>query len=501
MNFKNMNISDIIVPLILAFATVWGVNYFFFNPKDRALQHEFSAPQSKVECQPLQKEVLFSDEKRSKTATIIPVETEWGSLEFSTNGGSLSRLMFNRPSSDTVRSIGTIFPSESEEWQGSPFLVALESDTPYFYRVAKQHETDTTFELSFEGSSDVARISKTFIIYKNMPQVDVAFQIDPRGDNVVQPRILYPAPIMPALKENQMISADILVGTEKFKKEARSNIKPDNYWIQPLLFGAENKYFVHALVNDAGQFVKRAYYNLVGENQLQVILEGPAISKTEAWTLSFYMGPKESAPMSAVDERLENTLEYSGMWAPISRFLLMLLNWMYEYVHNYGYAIILLTACMRLLLLPFSLRAKQGMGDQAENRRQLQYIQQKYKNDPQAKAAAQAEHMRKHGLGLSGCLPMFIQMPLFFGLSKVLSNAIELYQAPFLWIKDLSSADPYYILPAAVVIGILYRALSIKDNNQRVPLLAMALVFGAVSTTLPAGLVLYIAISSALNVT
>lgn len=501
MNFKNMNITDIVVPLVLALATVWGINYYFFSPKDGAQQHEFSAPQSKVECQPLQKEIVFSDVKRSKVAQIIPIETSWGSLEFSTNGGSLTRLMFNRPMDDTVRSIGTIYPVDSEEWQNVPFLVAIDGDTPFFYRAVRQHDAGSTIELTFESSSDTAAITKTFIIYKEMRQVDLKLEVDPRGDKSVQPRIFYPAPIMPALKENQMTAGDILFGAEKFKKEYRTSIKPDNYWVEPLLFGAENKYFVHALVNDAQRFVKRAYYNLVGENQLQAILEGPAVSKAQTWTLSFYLGPKESAAMNPVDERLEYTLEYSGMWAPISRFLLMLLNWLNEYVHNYGYAIIILTAFIRLLLLPFSLRAKQGMSDRTETQRKLQYIQQKYKDDPQAKAAAQAEHMRKHGLGLSGCLPMLIQMPLFFGLSKVLSSSIELYQAPFLWIKDLSASDPYYILPAAVIIGILYRALTMKDNSQRVPLLVMALVFGAVSTTLPAGLVLYIAIGSVLNVT
>lgn len=501
MNFKNMTLSDIFVPLALAFATVWGMHYFFFSPKNAAQQYEFSAPQSKVECQPLVKEVEFSDEKRTQAATIIPVETEWGFFEFSTNGGALTRLTFNRPAADTVHSIGTIFPYESEEWSNSPFLIALDADTPYFYRVAQQEATDTTIELTLEGSSDIARVSKTFVIHKNKPQMDVRLQIQPRGDTSVQPRILYPAPFMPALKENQMMAGDILVGVEKFKKEYRNTIKPDNYWVEPLLFGAENKYFVHALINDANHFVKRAYYNLIGDNQLQAILEGPAVTKPQEWMLSFYLGPKESAPMSAVDERLEYTLEYSGMWAPISRFLLMLLNWLYEYVHNYGYAIILLTAAMRLLLLPFTLRAKQSMGNHPQRQRELQYIQQKYKDDPQGRAAAQTEHMRKYGLGLSGCLPLLIQMPIFFGLSKVLSNAIELYQAPFLWIKDLSAADPYYILPATVVLGFLYRALTIKENSQRVSMLAMAMIFGAFSSTFPAGLVLYIAISSALNVT
>lgn len=499
MNFKDMSISDLIVPLVLAFATVWGINYYFFSPKTGS-QYEFSAPQSKVECQPLQKDVLFSDAKRSKATMIVPVETSWGTLEFSTDGGSLSRLMFKRSADDTVRAIGTIYPFDGQEQNNVPFLVAIDDDTPFFYHLARQHDTGSAIELTFEGSSDRARISKTFIIHKEMRQIDLKLVVDPRGNAAVQPRIFYPAPIMPALKDQQLIAGDILFGTDTFKKEYRNTIKPDSYWVEPLLFGVENKYFVHALVKDEQQFVKRAYYNLVGKDQLQAILEGPAISKEKSWMLSFYLGPKESSAMNPVDERLEYTLEYSGMWAPISRWLLRLLNWLHEYVHNYGFAIILLTALIRLLLLPFSLRAKKGMSDRAEMQRKLQYIQQKYKDDPQARAAAQAEHMRKHGLGLSGCLPMLIQMPLFFGLSKVLSSSIELYQAPFLWIKDLSAGDPYYILPSAVVIGILYRALSVKDNNQRVPLMVMAIIFGAVSTTLPSGLVLYIAIGSVLNV-
>jgi YidC/Oxa1 family membrane protein insertase len=178
----------------------------------------------------------------------------------------------------------------------------------------------------------------------------------------------------------------------------------------------------------------------------------------------------------------------------------MILNWLNEYVHNYGFAIIILTALIRLLLLPFSLRAKKGLKDGAARQRELQYIQQKYKDDPQARAQAQAEYMRKHGFGISGCLPLLIQMPVFFGLSKVLSSSIELYQAPFLWIKDLSASDPYYILSVLVTLGILYRAFTSKDNAQRMPLLGMAIVFGAFSATLPAGLVLYIAIGSLLNV-
>ncbi len=490
-----MNIKDMIIPFILAIGTTWAIQHFFFGPKDSTQQYEFSAPQSQLECSPLSKNVSFAEGKR-KAEQIVPIETSWGSLEFSTNAASLSRLSFKR-SMDGERVIGTIFPSNDQE--NRAFMVAIDDQTPYQYRVVDQKDTGSTIELTFEGSSDQVSIRKTFVIYKELHQIDLKLSVIPAKNQSVQPRIFYPAPIMPELKEQQAIAGDVLFGADTFKKELRDSIKPDNYWVKPTLFGAENKYFVHALVGDAHGFAQRAYYKLIDAKQLQAIVEGPVIDTEKNWNLSFYVGPKESSAMKPVSENLEYTLDYSGIWAPISRILLMLLNWINDFVHNYGWAIIILTVLMKLLLMPFSMRAKQSLKGRSEMQKRLQYIQQKYKDNPQAKAEAQSEFMRKHGLGLGGCLPMLLQIPIFLGLSRVLSSSIELYQSSFLWIKDLSAPDPYYILPVFVLLGIVRSAFN-ADAQQRLPLLAMALVFGAVSATLPSGLVLYIAIGAILNI-
>ena len=107
-----MNIKDMIIPLILAVATTWGIHYFFFGSKDTAQQYEFSAPQTVVECAPLSKDISFATEKRPKREELVPVETSWGSLEFSTDAASLSRLVFKR-SVNGARTLGTIFPTEA----------------------------------------------------------------------------------------------------------------------------------------------------------------------------------------------------------------------------------------------------------------------------------------------------------------------------------------------------------------------------------------------------
>ena len=203
----------------------------------------------------------------------------------------------------------------------------------------------------------------------------------------------------------------------------------------------------------------------------------------------------------AVDQRLEQTLDYYGFLAPVARALLAMLKFLYSYFHNYGYAIIVLTALMKLVLLPVTLRSERGMKQRLEFQKKLQYVQQRYKNDPQTLAHERAELMRKHGFkDMAGCLPLLIQIPMFFALSRVLSSSIELYRAPFgFWIQDLSLRDPYYILPLLIALTMLVQA-GFADKQQRVSILVMALIFGAFTTTLSAGLALYIFVSTLLSV-
>ncbi len=493
-----MNIKDLFFPFILTVSTVLLINFFFFSKKDTA-QYQFTAPQTAVECSPLSRNLDFVDTKRS-ASKIESVETSWGNLEFSTNGAALTRLEFERPMDGKTQFISTIFPLEEDAKEGRAFLVGLNESAPYQYRLADRRETDNTIDLTFEGSSDHARIKKTFVIYKHIYQMDMKLSIDPKGDNVVQARIFYPAPLMPALKEQNQTAGDVMYGADTFKKLYRDSIKPETFWVNPTLFGVENKYFMHSLVGDTDGFVQRAYYKLVGQKQLLAIVEGPATNQETEWTLSFYLGPKEGQVMAAVDQRLEKALDYSGFWAPISRLLLMLINWLNDYLHNYGWAIVVLTILIRLLLLPFSLRAEQGVKDRTEAQKRMQYIKRKYKDNPEARTQAEMAHLKKHGVGLASCWPNLVQIPIFFGLSRVLSSAFEMYGAPFLWMKDLSAPDPYYILPIIVVLGMLGSAFTMPgDAKQRLPMVAMGIGFGAVSMSFSAGLVLYLALGGVLN--
>jgi len=133
--------------------------------------------------------------------------------------------------------------------------------------------------------------------------------------------------------------------------------------------------------------------------------------------------------------------------------------------------------------------------------KKVRYLQQKYKEDPDMLARERAELVKKHGMpGLSGCLPLLIQFPIFIALSRVLSGSIELYRAPFCcWIRDLSMPDQYYVLPLLLVLSMVAQALT-ADKAQRFSLLAMAILFGAITSSLAAGLTIYILMNAVLGV-
>lgn len=493
-----MNIKDFIIPVALATLVVVGVRYYFSKPStasDGSNATGFIAPKVKQEYEPLNKEIEFVDTPQSVPEHTTNVETAWGHLVFSTNGAVLKQLNFKRIIDGKEQLIATIDTADNQQ-EDRCFLVALQSKTPYFYTLVDRKYSDDTIELRYEASLDSGRISKTFIVYKNRCEIDLKVDLNV-SSGAVHPRVFFPAPFMKEIASTDVIDAVLVNRHDTFEKITRASVDEQAGWYAPTLFGTDSRYFVHACVKDPQAFVKRAYYKFGDKMGLVSILEGAPVEQATSWTISFYMGPKESHPMALVDARLEQTMEYHGILAPISRILLAVLNWLYDYVHNYGLAIILLTFLIKLILLPFSLKGEQSMKKQREFQKKIAYLQQKHKANPELLNEERNELMRKQGVGgmVGGCLPMLLQIPIFFALNKVLSSSFELYKAPMLWISDLSATDPYYILPVFVAIVMLLNALISSDSQQMVTGIIMALVFGAVTASLSAGLALYIGMS------
>lgn len=496
-----MNIKDLLVPVTLALLTTWAVQYFIFyrnagTSSDQVQSGQtFTAPQNQVQARPLNREVDFIDSDAAEIQpTITQIETEHAHYTFSSAGASLQQLTFKREADGKPILINTIEPYDAIARDEVSFLVAFNEKTPYNYTLVSQQRLATATELVYQADTPDATIQKTFTVHDDKYQIDLALKITPKH-GPVQARLLFGSPYIAQVKDDQ-ISAVYNTQKGSLEKESRSKIDLNKGWFAPSFFGTEDKYFVHAMVSDQNKFAQRAYYALRDKQVISMLESGP-IEQATTWNLSFFVGPKDEKVMSVVDPRLEQLLDYSGILAPLARVLLKALNYLYSLLGNYGWAIVALTLLINLLLLPLSLSSMQGAKKYTEFQKKLEYIGKKYKDDPDTLARERAELISKHGLPMGGCLPKLLQLPIFFALNRVLSNSIQLYQAPFLWIKDLSAKDPYYILPIAVMISMILQS-SAGDPKQRFTMLAMALIVGAFVSNFSAGLCLFILVGMVL---
>lgn len=270
----------------------------------------------------------------------------------------------------------------------------------------------------------------------------------------------------------------------------------------------EDRYFLIALV--ARRLSSEGNLRMVREPGWVTMTFSPSQLSVPAGGLyeevyTIYMGPKEREALKETGVGLEKAVDY-GWFSFLAIPILKLLLIFHSLVKNWGIAIILLTIIVKLLLNPLSVKAlKQMKGMQALQPR-LAELKERYKNDRQRLNLETMQLFKNHKVNpMGGCLPMLIQMPIYIALYKVLYNAIELYHAPFFGIyRDLSAADPYFILP--ILLGV-FMFLQQKmtpsasvDPAQRQMMMIMPVMFTAFMLFLPLGLVLYILVNTVMGV-
>lgn len=183
-----------------------------------------------------------------------------------------------------------------------------------------------------------------------------------------------------------------------------------------------------------------------------------------------------------------------GIWGPIERIIILILNFFYSLVKNYGFAIILFALLFKIIFFPLSRQMLISQQKMQMVQPELKKIQDKYKNDPQALNREMMHLYKTYRVNpFSGCLPLLIQFPIFISLYQVLSTSFEFRGAPFvLWIKDLAVKDPYYVLPVVMgVLMLLQSLMTTVDPRQRFMVIMMPLVMIFVFLNFPSGLQLY----------
>ena len=194
-----------------------------------------------------------------------------------------------------------------------------------------------------------------------------------------------------------------------------------------------------------------------------------------------------------VDLSLRDTIDF-GFFGILGKPLFLLLHLIYDFIPNWGIAIIILTIILRIVLFPLNHKSLKAMKKMADLAPEIQKLQKKYKDDPQKLQQEMLKLYAEHGANpMSGCLPIVAQIPIFIALYNVLMVAVELKNVPFLWVPDLSQHDPFYILPILMGLSMVAQQwiTPSSDKNQKFIMYAMAGIFTFLFMNFPAGLVLY----------
>jgi len=185
--------------------------------------------------------------------------------------------------------------------------------------------------------------------------------------------------------------------------------------------------------------------------------------------------------------------------------MLWLLKFFYNLIHNYGVAIILLTIVIKLILYPLTHKSFKSMKEMQKIQPKITALREKYKDNKEMLNKEIMTLYRTQKVNpLGGCLPMLLQIPVFFALYKVLLDSIELRHAPFIfWIQDLSAKDPYYITPILMGASMFIQQKmtpQVGDPTQAKLMLMLPIVFTFMFLNFPSGLVIYWLVNNLLSI-
>ncbi|WP_394949726.1 membrane protein insertase YidC [uncultured Helicobacter sp.] len=233
----------------------------------------------------------------------------------------------------------------------------------------------------------------------------------------------------------------------------------------------------------------------------------PYVRSSGESVLQGYIGPKDFKILESINPNLTDVVEY-GMITFFARWVFWLLAWLYDVCGNWGWSIVLLTLIVRVILYPLSYKGMVSMQKLKDLAPKMKEIQERYKGDPQKLQMHMMELYKKHGANpLGGCLPLLLQIPVFFAIYRVLYNAIELKNSAWIfWINDLSAIDPYFVLP--VLMGVsMYVSQRLTPSNFTDPMqekifkmLPWFFMVFFIIFPFPAGLVLYWTINNIFSI-
>ncbi len=247
------------------------------------------------------------------------------------------------------------------------------------------------------------------------------------------------------------------------------------------------------------------------DKSLEISLRVPTFilqpGASKIFTFDAYIGPKDSALLTEAGHGIVENIDY-GWFGVLSRPLLWLLLKINGFVSNLGIAIILLTVFIKLLTFPLTNKSFKAQQQMKKIQPRLKELQTKYSHDKAMLAQQQMAFYKEEGINpMAGCLPILIQMPVWFALYQMLGNSVELFEQPFYgWISSLTQPDPYYVMPILMGVSMLASQWimppTIDDSQPQMKyvLWFMPLFLTFIMLNLPAGLSIYMLVNNLLTI-
>jgi YidC/Oxa1 family membrane protein insertase len=460
------------------------------------------------------------------SAKEITVETENYRAVFTTAGARLKSFKFKKyrssvdeksPPFEMIRNVPGVPLPLGVRWQAASPV----DDSDVIYSVQGDDLNlagDSKGTVVFRGQTkDGAVITKSFTFSGATYPIQMEVSVKAADGATPSPEILladqsdHPAPNHDAPFEGFIALVDNKIRREPPAEAAKGHeFTGDVSWA-----GFGHTYFLFALLPENGAQDK------VSVRQTGAALIGAVGGQAADQHYTLFIGPKEIDTLKAVGKGLERSIDFGIFWF-ISIPLLYILHFFHRFTASYGVDIIILTVLIKVLMAPLTHKSYVSMKQMQKLQPQMERLKERYNEDKEKLNKEIMELYRRNGVNpLGGCLPMVLQLPVFYGLYNCLGTPIELRHAPFLWIKDLSRPDwqslafsvpswwPSFLPGGIPVLTILMGASMFMqqwmtptagDPNQRKMMMLMPLMFTFMFVSFPAGLTVYWLVNNLLTI-
>jgi len=384
------------------------------------------------------------------------------------------------------------------------------------YRLA-EGQNELRVPLKWTSKDGKITVTKTYVFHRDSYLIDVIHDVNNASDEPWRGRLYtqlqrtdYDEPGQSRLLYTFTGAAISNTNNnyEKIDFDEMSTWKPDQSYDVGGWVSMIQHYFVTAWI-PGKEDVNQLYTRVVNDSKYIVGLSGEETvinpGATSSYQRELYIGPKDQDRMEKVAENLKLTVDY-GILSFIAQPLFWLLQFIHEYIGNWGWAIIFVTLIIKLVFYKLSEASYRSMGNMRKIAPKFQAIRERYGDDRQRMSQAMMELYKKEKVNpMSGCWPMLVQIPVFISLYWMLLESVELRHAPFmLWIEDLSTKDPYYVLPLLMGAS-MYVQQKLSHNPSLDPMHQKIMQFLPIIFTFffmlfPAGLVLYWVVNSVLSI-